>query len=312
MPSQIPNSYNIKFSSNMRMALNQQESLLASKAMEEQGSGEMYQLQNIVGNGKVKKRTTRNSDVNYDDPTHDNVFCPQPGEDYDADLIDKIDKVASGIELQGAYVMKHAGTIRRAWDGAFLGGFDGNGGFYGNMYTGKRGATVMPFSAGMIVPVTTGAASAVGMNIEKIIAARTLLAQGFVNMMQPFYLGVTADEVKDLFGQVEATSADFRDGLSVRLSQDGKSLIGLLGFEFVEIELNNPLLPNYELTKDGSGYQKNPFWTKDGMSMVYWGEKLEHTIDRIPTKHNNIQIYSGTMMNATRTDNARCGVILCA
>lgn len=310
MASQIPNTYVTKFTSNMRMALSQQESKLASRANEEMGSGEMYQLQNIVGNGKVKFRNTRNSDIVYDDPTHDRVWVAQPGQAYDADLIDKIDKVASGIELQGAYVQKQAGVIKRAYDGAWIGGYDGTGGFYGNMLTGKTGATLSPFASANIIPVTTGAASATGMNIAKIIEARTILVQGHVNTEQPFYLGVTAQEVKDLFGQVEATSADFREGLSVRLSRDGKSLLGLLGFEFVEIELNNPDLPWYDLTKDGSGYQKNPFWTQDGMSMVYW-DKLETSIDRIPTKHNNIQVYSATMVTATRTDNARCGIILC-
>lgn len=310
MASQIPNTYVTKFTSNMRMALSQQESKLASRANEEMGSGEMYQLQNIVGNGKVKKRSTRNADIVYDDATHDRVWVAQPGQDYDADLVDKIDKVASGIELQGAYVQKQAGTIKRAYDGAWIGGYDGTGGFYGNMLTGKTGSVASPFAAANIIPVTTGAASATGMNIAKIIEARTILVQGHVNTEQEFYLGVTAQEVKDLFGQVEATSADFREGLSVRLSKDGKSLLGLLGFEFVEIELNNPDLPWYDLTKDGSGYQKNPFWTKDGMSMVYW-DKLETSIDRIPTKHNAIQVYSATMVTATRTDNARCGIILC-
>lgn len=310
MASQIPNTYVTKYTSNMRMALNQQEALLATRAMEETGSGEMYQLQNIVGNGTVKKRSTRNSDVVYDEATHDRVWVAQPGQDYDADLVDKLDKVASGIELQGAYVKKHAGTIKRAYDGAFIGGYDGAGGFYGNMLTGKTGSVASPFAGANIIPVTTGAAAATGMNIAKIIEARTVLSEGHVDQNQPFYLGVTAQEVKDLFGQVEATSADFREGLSVRLSKDGRSLLGLMGFEFVEIELNNPLLPWYDLTKDGSGYQKNPFWSKDGMSMVFW-EKLETSIDRLPQKHNAIQVYAATMVTATRTDNARCGIILC-
>lgn len=309
MASQIPNTYVTKYSSNMRMALNQQEAILATKAMEETGSGEMYQLQNIVGNGKVKKRATRNADVVYDDATHDRVWVAQPGQDYDADLVDKIDKVASGIDLQSGYVQKHAGTIRRAWDGAFLGGYDGTGGFYGNMLTGKTGGTLTPFASANIIPVTTGAAAATGMNVEKVLAARETLAAGFVNMQQNWYMGVTANEVTDLFNQVQVTSADFKETYKARFSADGKSILGLAGFEFVEIELNNPDLPWYELTKDGSGYQQNPFWTADGMSMVYW-EKLETSIDRLPTKFNAIQILATTMVTATRTDNARCGIIL--
>lgn len=307
--SQIPNTYVTKFTSNMRMALNQQDSRLAVRAMREDGSGEMYQLQNIVGNGKVKKRTTRNADVVYDENTHDRVWVAQPGEDYDADLVDKLDRVASGIELQGAYTMKQAGTIRRARDGLFIGGFDGTGGFYGSMLMGKRGEVTVPFANANIIPVTTGASGPTGMNIRKIIGARETLVAGHVDPDQEFYMGVTANEVTDLFNQVEVTSGDFRESLKPRFSGDGKSLLGLMGFEFTEIELNNPDIPYYDLTKDGNGYQKNPFWSKDGMAMVYWYD-LQISIDRLPQKHNAIQILSQMSGTATRTDNARCGIIL--
>lgn len=308
--SDIPKSYVTTFNSSMRMALNQQGAKLAPLALEEDGSGEMYQLQNIIGNGMVKKRNTRNADVIYDDPSLDRVWVPAPGQDFDADLVDKIDKVKSGIDLQGGFTMKHAGTMRRAQDGIFLGGYDGTGGFYGNMYTGKTGATVVPFASGNIVPVTTGAAAATGMNVAKILEARTILAEGFAEMDDQWFLGVTADEVKDLFNQVEVTNADFKEQYKARFSADGKSLLGFGGFDFVEIELNNPLLPNYDLTRDGSSYQKNPFWAKSGMSMVWW-ERVTGSIDRIPQKFNAIQILTTMMANATRTDNARCGIILC-
>lgn len=309
MASQIPVTYETKFNSNMRMALNQQEAILLPKAMEEDGSGEMYMLQHIVGNGKVKKRTTRGADVNYDDPSMDRVWVAMPGEDYDADLVDTLDKLASAIDLQGAFVKKHAGTMRRAMDGAFIGGFDGLGGFYGNMLTGKTGSVATPFAGGNVIPVTTGAAAATGMNLAKAIEARTCLVAGHVDTTQPFYLGVTADEVKDMFNQAQVTSADFQQAHAIRFSSDGKSLLGLAGFEFVEIELNNPDLPYYDLTKDGNGYQKNPFWTKDGMCAVWW-RRVNGSIDRLPSKHNNIQVLTDMVVTSTRTDNARCGYIL--
>ena len=307
--SQIPNTYVTKYRSNMRMALNQQEARLLPKCMEEMGSGEQYQLQNIVGNGRVKKRTTRNQDVVYDDPTHDRVWVSMPGQDYDADLVDTIDKVASGIELQGAYIMKHAGTMRRAMDGAFLGGFDGTGGFYGNMRMGKNGEQIVPFGSGQVVPVNTGGSGPTGLNLRKVLAARELLVAGHVDPMQTWYMGVTANEVTDLFSQADIASADFHQTYKPRFTADGKGFTGLAGFEFVEIELNNPDLPFYDLTKDTNGYQKNPFWSADGMCAVWW-EKLTSSIDIIPEKFHAAQILSKMMVTATRTDNARCGIIL--
>jgi len=307
--SSIPNSYYTKFSSNMRMALNQQGAVLLPKGMRQTGSGEMHKLDNIVGNGKVKKRTTRNADVNYDETSHDGVWVAMPGQDYDADLVDTLDKLASVIELEGAYTKKHSGTMLRGQDGAFLGGFDGNGGFYGTMLMGKRGEVAVPFANANIVPVTTGAASPTGMNISKVIEARTCLVAGFVDPNQPFYMGVTADEVKDLFQQANVTSEDYQKAHSIRFSADGKSLLGIMGFEFVEIELNNPDLPYYDLTRDANGYQKNPFWSKDGMCAVWWQETQTH-LDILPQKHHAVQVLTDQVVTSTRTDNARCGYVL--
>ena len=309
MPSQIPNTYDVKYRENMRFALQQQQPKLAPLCTEEAGSGEKYLLQNIVGNGSTTKRTTRNQDTNYGESDHDRVWAVQPGADEYARLVDSLDKVASGIDLQGAYVKDGSQAINRAWDGAFIGGFDGLGGFYGSMLTGKSGTVSSPFASGNIVPVTTGAAGATGLNVEKIIAARTILATNYVDMDQPFYMGVTAKQVANLFGQVEVTSEEFKS-MGGRLSPDGKRIIGMLGFEFVEFELGNPLIPYYELTVDGSGYRRNPFWSKDGMCMVPW-EKLFTSVDRMPGKGHATQVFARTMVTATRTDNGRCGQILC-
>lgn len=307
--SSIPATYYTKFASNMRMALNQQAAVLLPKAMRQSGSGEMQKLDNIVGNGKVKKRTTRNADVNYDDTPHDGVWVAMPGQDYDADLVDTLDKLASVIDLQGAYTMKHAGTIRRGQDGAFIGGFDGTGGFYGNMLMGKRGELTVPFANANIVPVSTGAAGPTGMNISKVIEARTCLVAGHVDPNQPFYFGVTANEVKGLFQQAQVTSSDFQQAHAVRFSADGKSLLGIMGFEFVEVELNNPDLPWYDLTRDANGYQKNPFWSKDGMCAVWW-QDVQTSLDILPQKHRSVQVLTDQVVTATRTDNARCGFVL--
>lgn len=307
----IPISYVNKYSSNMRMALNAQSSRFRGKTLEETGSGELYQLQNIVGTGTVKSKRTRNTDVVYDDATLDRVWVPAPDLKYDADIVDTLDKVRSGIDLQGAWVMKHSGTIRRAWDGVFLGGWDGTGGFYGNMLTGKIGGTVVPFASGNVVPVTTGAAAATGMNVAKVLAAREIFAAGFAEMDEEWFMGLTAHEITGMFNQVQVTSADFKETWKPRFSGDGKSIMGLAGFNFVEIELSNPAMPNYDLTLDGSSYRKNPVWTKGGMCMTPWaGEELKSSIDPVPTKFNNPQILTTTMMNATRTDNARCAIIL--
>lgn len=312
MPSQVPTTYVTKFSSNMRMALNQQGSKLRGSCMEETGSGEMYQLQTIIGNRSTYQRKSRNQDVRYDETGFDRVWADAPLADETAEMVDKLDKVRTGIDLQGAYVKAQSGAIRRRWDGTFLGGWDGTGGFYGNMKMGKTGSTLVPFANANIIPVNTGASGATGLNIPKVLAARELLVSGFVDTDQPWYIALTAKQVTNLFNQVQFTSSEFKETYNVRMSADGKKLLGMAGFEFVEMELGNPFLPNYDLTVDGSGYRKLPVWTRDGMCFLPWADQELYTsIDPIPTKGNNLQVLSSTMCNATRTDNARCAIILC-
>ena len=308
MSSQIPNTYDVKYRENMRFALNQQMSKFRGKAMEESASGEKFLLQNIVGNDDVNFRTVRNRDTQYGETDHDRVWVAQPGAMEYARLVDKLDQVASGIDLKGAYVQGGAQALRRGWDGVFIGGWDGTGGFFGNMLTGKTGTTLTPFAAGNVVAVDVGAAAATGMNVAKIQGARKILAQNYVNMDQPFYMGITAEEVDDLYGQVEVTSDEFR-AMGGRLSSDGKRIIGMLGFEFVEIELGNPRLPYSSLTLDGNGYRKNPFWTADGMAYAVW-EELFTSVDTMPGKGHSTQVFARSIVNATRTDNGRCGYIL--
>src|SRR3546814_836699 len=95
-------------------------------------------------------------------------------------------------------------------------------------------------------------------------------------------MAITAKQAEDLLGQVEITSSDF-EKMRGRLSEDGKRITGMLGFEFVELELSNPLFYNAGLTVDGSNYRKNPFWSKDGMCMVPWETQFS-SVDMLPSK----------------------------
>lgn len=304
MTTQIPNTFVVKYRENVRSALQQKTPKLAPLAMEQMGSGEMYKLEDITGADKMVERTERNADTRYGETSHDRVWVPKPNPGEYARLVDSQDKLQSGIELTGQYVVGARDAHVRYWDDKFIQGF------YGDMLMGKTGGTVVPFAAANIVPVSEGAASPTGMNVDKIKAARQVLAQNFVDMDQPWYMAVTAAQVTDLFGQVEVTSADFQS-MKGRLSDDGKKLVGMLGFEFVEVQLGNPLFDYAGKTVDGAGYRLNPFWSKDGMCMVPW-EREFTDVTMLPTKSYSTQVFHRTVVTATRTDNGRCGYIRCA
>ena len=302
--TQINNTFTTTYNANLRFQLAQKPGVLWPLAMPMSGTGEMQLLDNIVGESQGQERKVRNQDTYYGETTHDRVWVAAPYPYEYARLVDSADKVKSGIDLTGTYVTGGAKAINRWKDNVFLRGF------FGNMLMGKSGGTIVPFSAANVVPVGTGATGPTGMNVDKIKAARQILAGNYVDMDQPFYMTITSKEVTDLFGQVEVTSEEFKSMKGV-LSPDGKRIMGMLGFEFVELELDNPLYQDGGVasTTDGNNYRKNLFWSKDGMAGVTW-EDLFTRVGEESTKGYAQSVFARTMVTATRTDNGRCGYVL--
>lgn len=299
------------FESNMRLELNQRESKLYSRTIKRNVAGaEKTKLDNLIANGKTRKKTERNGQVIHDTTGWDGIWVAAPDPDYLATLVDGEDKLLTKVDLQGGEVMNHAGAIARARDDAFLGGF------FGDMITGKTGTTLNAFPAANIIARDfqgPGVAAAVaGMNVPKIRRARRILARNFVDLEQMLFLALTSQQIEDLTGDAKATNTDFLNALKPKWSEDGKFLTGLAGFEFVEIELGNPLFDNsaLTLTTDGNADRKCPFWSADGMVTAEW-ETLFTSVDKLPTQHFSAQVYSRTQLVASRTDQNRCGYIIC-
>jgi hypothetical protein len=293
----------------MRLELQQQQPKLAPKAIQRNTAGaEKTKLENLISNGKTRKKTERNGQVVHDSTGWDGIWVAAPDPDYYATLVDNQDKLLTNVDIQGGEVMSHSGAIVRAKDDAFLAGF------YGDMITGKTGTVLNAFPAANVVAVDfqgpNVAAANAGMNVPKIRRARRILAKNYVNLDQALYMALTSAQVEDLTADAKATNTDFLNALKPKWSEDGKYLTGLAGFEFIEIELGNPLFDNASLTVDGNGYRKVPFWSADGMVMATW-EDLFTSVDKLPTQHFSAQVYSRTQLVASRTDNNRCGYILC-
>lgn len=299
-----------KFENNMRLRLNQVKPKLAIHAAERDCAGkEKHKIDNLIDNEKTRKKTERETDVQYDQTGWDGIWVAKPDADYKAKLIDNDDKLMTEVDLEGGEIMKQSAAINRAWDDAFIGGF------FGDLITGKNGTTLNPFPVANVVPVdlrVTGT-GATGMNVKKLKRAKRFLIQNFVDIEnQEIFLAITAQALEDLEGEIEATNADYKS-LGARFTPDGKMILGMLGFTFVPIELANPLFDNEPLTRttDGNNYRKLPFWSADGMVMCPW-ERLFTSVDPMPGKHHAHQVYSRTTVTSSRTDQNRCGYILVA
>jgi hypothetical protein len=195
-----------RFESNMRLELQQQQPLLANKAIQRDVAGaEKTKLDNLIANQKTRKKTERNSDVVYDTTGYDGIWVVKPDPDYLATLVDAEDKLLTGVDLQGAEIMTHAGAIVRSKDDAFIGGF------FGDMITGKTGTVLNAFPAANVVAVDYQgpgvAAATAGMNVPKLRRARKILAQNFVNLNQGLYVAMTSQQIEEITADAKATNA---------------------------------------------------------------------------------------------------------
>lgn len=304
MSQQVPASFQLRYQNNVELALQQQKSALIDAVTTTDDAGaEMVKVTDIVGNNAPQEADERHGDTKYNNTDHDGVWLPKLNELYFADLVDNTDKLQTVIDIQGSYTMSGAGTVERAKDRRILEGF------YGPIISGKKGTISTPFPNGQVIPVTVGGASgAQRMNVAKLRAASKLLTQGYVGDDDPRFMVLTAEQNDDLLTEVPATSADFKGAFGGEF-RDGK-VIRLLGWNFIHLELANPLLgPVTTLSVDGNGYRKTPFWTKSGMRANFW-QRLRTMVDRMPGKLGSIQVFAGTTLAATRTQPGRAGYIL--
>lgn len=305
MSQAVPASFQNKYQNNVELVLQQQVTLLEQACdVTEDASAEKIKVRDLVGNTTPNESDERHGDTKYNNTPHDGVWLGKQNELYFSDLVDNADQLATTIGLQGAYTMSGAGTVARAKERRILEGF------YGPIISGKDGTTITPFPAGLIIPVTVGGvAGAQRLNVPKVRAAKLQLDQQFVDPMEDRFMVVNAIQADDLLAELQATSKDFEKAFAVKYNDKG-GLSGLLGFNFIQMELGNPQLgPAAALTVDASNYRRNPFWVKSGLRLNYW-QRLRTMVDRLPQKMGSIQVFAGTTCAATRTQAGKCGIIL--
>lgn len=298
----VTQTHRTTYENNIRLSLQQKDSRLLKTVTEKDVSGEMVKLEDIFGEVDAQEKTERHADTKYADTPHDGRWLAMPNPIFYADLVDKEDKLASGIDIEGGYTKVGAATIARGTDDKIIGGI------YGVAQTGRKGTILTPFDNSNIVPVNQGAGSAVGLTVKKLNAANEILRGNFVDMDEDeLWIAITAKQNGNLLNEIEtvnkdygATGAEIRDGLVRKL----------FGFNFAHIELGNPRLKNSGLTVDGNGYRKVPFYTKSGIVAGMW-ERDFTSVDQLPTKHFSAQVYARRQVDATRSDEGKVGYILC-
>jgi hypothetical protein len=165
--------------------------------------------------------------------------------------------------------------------------------FFGTSYTGKTGATAVAF------PTSTHqvAAGAAGLTVAKLRAARRILRAGNIPRNEPLYIAVTAQEIDDLLGTTEVTSADY-NSVKALVAGDVDTFMGL---KFVHTEM----------VDDDATNRLIPVWAQRGV-LVASNPDLDVDIGPRRDKRNAIQVYVSGNFGATRMDEDRVVQVLCA
>lgn len=306
MSQAVSAAMQVKFKNNVEMQLQQTKSVLEDAVMTtDDASAEKVKIKDIIGNVIPQRGGERHGDTRYGERSYDGVWVAKGDEVYDADLIDNDDKLGTSLDLNGTVTMSCAATIARGRDIRILEGF------YTSIISGKDGTTTTPFPAGNILPVTTGgAAGAQKFNVAKVRAATKFLIQQYVDIEQPRYMVLTADDNDSLMQEITVTSADFARSYGGKFDEAAGRITGLLGWTFKYLELDNPMLDTIPaLATDGSGYRKNPFWSTGGVLLNYW-QRLRTMLDTLPQKRGSVQYYAGFTGTASRTQPGMSGIIL--
>lgn len=307
MSQNVPASFQVKFLNNLEMVLQQKgnplEAAGAVMIQEEQGA-EKVKVKDFVGANKPKEAEGRHGKTEWSNRTYDGAWIPKPNELYDADLVDRADELATVISLSGSATMSAAETLNRARTQRFLEGF------YGDIISGKNGTVTTAFPSGNIIPVTTGGSSgAQPLNTKKLREAKLLLGENFVAKGAKKYMVLTAEDNDALLDEVPATSTDFKGAFGASVDDEG-NLIRMLGFNFIHVELDDPMLVSIpDLATDGSGYRKTPFWAAGGLAANYW-ERIRSRVGEIPELRFSTGYFAGTTVAATRTQAGMSGIIL--
>lgn len=300
-----PNTFQTKFQNNVELMLQQQVNRLEQACVvSDDASAEKIKIKDLTGNNAPQEADERHGQTKWSNRDRNGVWLAKPIELYDTELVDDADRLSTAIDLMGTATTSALGTVARAKDRRVLEGF------YGSVISGKDGTIVNAFPGGQIIPVTEGgAAGAQRMNVAKLMAADQMLAEGYVDSELDKFMVLTAKQNRDLLLEIPATSSDFKGSYKGETDSKGR-LTHLLGWNFIPMELANPLLgPVAALSLDGSGYRKTPFWVRGGLALNYW-KRLRTETGKLPERMFSLGALWGTTLAATRTQAGMSGIIL--
>ena len=281
-----------QYTTNVQLLLQQKGSKLREAVTIGSYNGKAAKAVEQVGAVTAQKRTIRHGDTPLiSTPADARWVFPT---DYEwADLIDDQDKLRMLIDPTSSYATNGAYALGRAMDDEIITAF------FGDAKTGENGSTTTSFPAGQQVAADVGAASATGLNIAKLRAAKKILLANEVDVdNEQLFAVITAEQHDDLLNEAQAVSLDYN---TRPVLVDGR-ITAFMGFNFIHCE---------RLGVDGSSYRRVPVFAKSGVHLGMWND-INTMISERADKGYATQVYVKGTFGATRTEEGKVVEIKCA
>ena len=282
-----------QYANTVQLLLQQRGSKLANTVMSGTHIGKQASPVDQIGAVTAQKVTTRFGPMQrVDAPTDRRWVFPV---DYDLpQYIDTFDQLRLLNDPKSHYIVNGMYAMGRAMDDEIIAAF------FGTAKTGENGGTSTAFPAGDVVAVDEGAASATGLTLEKLIAAKEQLLAAEVDVeMEPITACISARQHSDLLRETEIASKDYNEKAVL---VDGM-VRQFLGINFVLTE---------RLGVDGSSYREVPIFVKSGMYLGKWQEITSSVAQRHDLRGEPWQVYAHGTFGATRLEEGKVIKILCS
>ena len=286
----VPEHHVAMYTANVQALITKMGGLLMPYVTQGSYRGEKVQLIDFIGTVEFIERDTPYGDTKLTELEHTSRWIS--GVEYDcAILVDRLDLLKMIYDPTSPYVDRMREAAARKQDEIIMSKF------FATAKTGKTGDTNTAFKAANIV-----AHGGTRMSVAKLRAMRKMIKKRHLDLRtRKPYIGVTAEQIDDLLGEVAVGSSDYN---SVKPLVDGE-VSNFMGFTFVPYEDNgtNAGGKGIPLFVDTGpvNVRQLPVWVPDGMHFGSW-EGLVITINNRPDKNNIKQLHATFTAGAVRTE----------
>jgi len=315
MSQQITTSMVDQFSSNVMHLAQQDGSRLRPFCRMESQSAEAS-FYDRIGSRSVKRKEGRHSDIVFADTPHSRRMVTM--EDfYDADLVDKEDKLRTIMDPENEYAKSIAMALGRKIDEIVIEGL------LGSAYGGKKGTVTVALPDTQKVCAFNGTSQAgFGLNILTLRAVRKKFKQNeVIKKGEKLVFVYAAQQADDLLGSTEVTSQDFN---SVKALVDGEADT-FMGFKFESTELLPFLAADVFYNKDTGAIlpgdtdgtvtaaegRRCVAFTANSAVLCALGKEVMGRVDERTDKHFASQVYGSLTMGSTRMEEVQVVEVIC-